>query len=520
MAASNESQGLKIAVAVFVTLTVLMAVSTYFAYKAFTEADAKLTASESKLATANKAQSDALGQVEVLAKYIGSKSTEADAIKTERDNDYKKIDAEIKSIETQVDAAVAQAQAVGASGHELDEAKSKVRQLTNAYMADPNKNYMSSLARLTDLMKSLTALTTRMSFNYVDVKRGLEGANGVNAAKLAEVEKAFNEAKADLIGEQKKHVDEREILVKKVDEFAEDKAKLTTELAGTGAKLRQLEEDSAKKLALAQQTIREYRDRLERTETVMDRPDGVVTFVDYVRGEIHADIGRSKGARPQMQFAIFDSSSPGLPTDKPKGSVELIKVDDTKSIARIMKTISNIDPIKVGDYVYSAAWSPNEPMRFALIGRIDINRDGVDDRDDLKRMIEAAGGIVDYDLPPPEVGKESGKLTGKDAWYVVDDRIPLRELYGANQKPSTARESQEHAQRKSEVIREARLIGVRPMPIERLLPYHGYDYLAPIRGRAEAVDTASMKRLLAPRQEASKPKETETAPKEAEPAPK
>ena len=45
-------------------------------------------------------------------------------------------------------------------------------------------------------------------------------------------------------------------------------------------------------------------------------------------------------------------------------------------------------------------------MRFALIGKIDVNRDGKDDRQDLKRMIEDAGGVVDYDLPPPEFGKE------------------------------------------------------------------------------------------------------------------
>ena len=31
-------------------------------------------------------------------------------------------------------------------------------------------------------------------------------------------------------------------------------------------------------------------------------------------------------------------------------------------------------------------------MRIALVGKIDINRDGRDDRADLKRMIEGAGG--------------------------------------------------------------------------------------------------------------------------------
>lgn len=199
-----------------------------------------------------------------------------------------------------------------------------------------------------------------------------------------------------------------------------------------------------------------------------------------------------------MVLAIFDAKSPGVPTDKPKGTVELIDVNERGSIARIQNTVSSIDPIKVGDVVYSAAWSPNEPMRFALIGKIDIDRNGVDDRNDLKRMIEAAGGIVDYDLPPPDVGRETGKLTGKDAWYVTDERPPLQDVY--QPKTVTGNETAEFLRKQSEALREARLNGVRPMPVERLLPFLGYDFNAPVIGRPEKVDTRALKRVLAPKQ--------------------
>src|SRR5262249_11313873 len=124
------------------------------------------------------------------------------------------------------------------------------------------------------------------------------------------------------------------------------------------------------------------------------------------------------------------SGSPGIPTEKPKGTIELVWVGEKYSLARITETKNHTDPIRPGDIVYSPAWSPNEPMRFALIGKMDINRDGRDDRADLIRMIQAAGGIVDYDLPPPGAGKEQGKITGRDAWYVIDDpekRPPLRD---------------------------------------------------------------------------------------------
>jgi hypothetical protein len=158
-------------------------------------------------------------------------------------------------------------------------------------------------------------------------------------------------------------------------------------------------------------------------ENVLDRPDGRITYVDYGRGEVRTNLTYGMGARPQMQMTIFDSNSPGIPTEKPKGVIELTQVSEKYSIARIVETKSPIDPIRDNDIVYSPAWSPNNPMRFALIGKMDVNRDGRDDRADLIRMIEAAGGIVDYALPPPEAGKESGKLTGRDAWYVFDDRI-------------------------------------------------------------------------------------------------
>ena len=131
------------------------------------------------------------------------------------------------------------------------------------------------------------------------------------------------------------------------------------------------------------------------------------------------------GFRPQLTMTVFDSQSPGTPTDKPKGTIELVQVGDRDSVARIVKTNNPIDPIRVGDIVYSPVIDPYQAMRIALVGKIDINRDGRDDRGDLKRMIEGAGGQVVFDLPPPDVGRKSGDLTGRIDWYVDDEREPL-----------------------------------------------------------------------------------------------
>ncbi len=55
MAAANESQGLKIAVAAFITLTVILTVSSYFLYTNGASAEAKQQSAEETLRTKTKA---------------------------------------------------------------------------------------------------------------------------------------------------------------------------------------------------------------------------------------------------------------------------------------------------------------------------------------------------------------------------------------------------------------------------------------------------------------------------------
>ena len=57
-AAANESQGLKIAVAAFVVLTVALAVTSYFLYSAYSRSEAQLESEQDKLTAAQKEASD------------------------------------------------------------------------------------------------------------------------------------------------------------------------------------------------------------------------------------------------------------------------------------------------------------------------------------------------------------------------------------------------------------------------------------------------------------------------------
>jgi hypothetical protein len=140
------------------------------------------------------------------------------------------------------------------------------------------------------------------------------------------------------------------------------------------------------------------------------------------------------------------------------------------TIARLMAIIILI-ALGMTAFKY-ALRRPSHPAiffkRFALVGRIDTNRDNQDDRQELEQMIEEAGGIVEFDFPPPDVGQQFGTLSNRIDWYVTDGRVPLR----LDRSPNSERVvfgPPDFQKRIGELLREARLDGIRPMPIERLL---------------------------------------------------
>jgi hypothetical protein len=95
-------------------------------------------------------------------------------------------------------------------------------------------------------------------------------------------------------------------------------------------------------------------------------------------------------------------------------------------------------------------------QHFALIGPIDLDHDGRDDRASLSWMILRNGGTVDCDLTLSGTG--SGAISSRTNWYVLDDHGMTKQSFSGPQQKVL-----------SSVIRQARLAGIRPMPLRRLL---------------------------------------------------
>jgi hypothetical protein len=523
MAASNDNQGLKIAVAALATFTVLFASTTYYFYSESSKANSKAAAESKKASEASTLQvasDEALKNVGIALGYAsfrageGGTFPEVDALKGAimktvvglRDSAEKNIKSKVPDA-PQVRAEMAKSQDLSIVLEDQERAANKIQK-------NPSADLKSMIENVNDLVKA--AVDTEVAFfidNY-NLRKALANVNNVHEAQLKSVNDQLKKTKDDLVAVQKTHEEGRVSLTENLDTSRREANQKETELAAMqGTLAEERGKHTTEKTDLRGQ-LTGLREKIERKEDVLDVKDGTISFVDYATKQVRVDVNRSMGVRPTMRFTIFDKKAVGIPSDKPKGQIEVTEVGNQYSIGRIIETIDLAKPIVAGDLIYSAGWNASDPQKFALIGQLDLDQDGKDDRADLKRMIASAGGTVVYDLNIVS-GKEVevGKLTGQIAWYVDDER-PL----SAQQMRELSQAERDFVQRRNEQLREARSLGIRPLPLTRLPGILGYSMRNLRTSPVEGVDKSGLRDLANPSGKAIQPKAEETKPEASTPA--
>ena len=163
MVEAYKSRGLKIALAAFMTLTVILLAVSYFLYSA---------------------QSQAMRQYEELRLKIGRDAEEYEQAAEEMNTHFEKVNEKLKSLATTVNAAFAKAAAAGAQGPDFEQAKDRIQKVIASYRHAPQKTYISSLDRFAELMENLSLMTTEMSIDYVEIRHSLDAATEVAKAKV------------------------------------------------------------------------------------------------------------------------------------------------------------------------------------------------------------------------------------------------------------------------------------------------------------------------------------------------
>jgi hypothetical protein len=213
-------------------------------------------------------------------------------------------------------------------------------------------------------------------------------------------------------------------------------------------------------------------------------PHGKITEVTDGGRTVYINLGKGDGLKPGVVFAVLDEETSKVADAKPKARLKVVDVNQqTDHLSRAIVLPDNRPAtILRGDKIYSPAWQPGREVSFALVGKMDVDGDGKDDREMLKAMIAQNGAKVSVDLPP--TGRKEGALTVNTRWMVIGDEFKVigGVLDGSNEAI---------AKQRADLEQQAKSMGISRISLDKLMGYlrgGGQEDVVPLGSATRASD--------------------------------
>jgi hypothetical protein len=126
--------------------------------------------------------------------------------------------------------------------------------------------------------------------------------------------------------------------------------------------------------------------------------DGHIVSVAEQGSVGYGDLGKKDGVLLGMTFSIFGASELGRANPQPKAECRIVKVMQDACELRLYYPHKSTSPVVSGDVLLNPVYDRERRLRFCLVGKMDINGDGLDDTEQLKALIQEFGGRVDPTL--------------------------------------------------------------------------------------------------------------------------
>jgi len=205
-------------------------------------------------------------------------------------------------------------------------------------------------------------------------------------ARLTDEKNRLTAARDSALGTAKQETDRAQQtldrLIAERRKWAEDKEKLDRQILVLNSNLKDLGE-----------IIRKFRD--VPTESGVD---GHIVSVAEQGSVGYGDLGKKDGVLLGLTFSIFGAVELGRANPQPKAQCRIVKVMQDACELRINYPYKGTSPVVSGDVLLSPIYDRARRLRFCLVGKMDINGDGLDDTEQLKALIQQFGGRVDPTL--------------------------------------------------------------------------------------------------------------------------
>lgn len=438
----RNQQGVVITLIVFIVLTLILGVTTYFGFKGLSEKKQELAQVQSDLQNAtseNSSWAASFKKAKDVAGFAGLGDGHADLAgladkMTER---VAGMDAATGGATT-YEAAVAKLAAnLAQKNTELATAQAEVA----AAQAAMNAEIEKSAAQKTEFDDKVAQMQADFDKSLADAKASYDELTASFNKQTQEVDKVKAQAKDAIAKAQQETADYKE----------------------TATAFADINSDLSRRI-----------DQLSNAE--FERADAQVVYADQANKTVRLNVGTDDGIRPLTTFNVFPSDAIDVGGAKSKGSVQVVAaIGPHECEARILEDEMS-SPIMAGDLVYTPLWRPGEAVRYALDFNLDVNGDGRSDLDEIVGLIQASGGEVAAYLDAD--GKQIGAIDAGVYRLVVSEEEILDVLKN-NFALDQATKDQIVATREG-FLDAAAKNGVRTMPLSDFLVRVGYKKSAQV----------------------------------------
>lgn len=438
----RNQQGVVITLIVFIVLTLILGVTTYFGFKGLSETKQELAQVQGDLKNAtseNSSWATAFKKTKDVAGFAGLGDGHADlgGLADKMTERVKGLDAATGGATTYEDAVAKLAANLAQKNNELVAAQADVAAAQAAMNAEVEKS---------DAQKK--EFDDKVAQMQADFDKSLADAR----ASYQELTDSFNK--------QTQEVDAVKAQAK--DAIATAKQE-TADYKESATKIAEINSDLARRI-----------DQLSNAE--FERADAEVVYADQANKVVRLNVGTDDGIRPLTTFNVFPSDAIDVGGAKSKGSVQVVAaLGPHECEARILEDEMS-SPIMAGDLVYTPLWRPGETVRYALDYNLDINGDGRSDLDEIVGLIQLAGGEVAAYLDAN--GKEVGAIDSGVYRVVVSEE----EIVDALKKDASLDQATKDQilKTRENFLDSAAKNGVRTMTLSDFLVRVGYKKAAQV----------------------------------------
>jgi len=176
-----------------------------------------------------------------------------------------------------------------------------------------------------------------------------------------------------------------------------------------------------KKISDLQRVIEILKSNQSPTDPYAQPADGRVACVNLREGIVWINLGEEDELRPQVTFSVYSGDTNDVNAALTKGSIEVTRILSAHMAEARITNDQSTRPLMEGDKVYSQVWNRGRQVGFAITGIVDLDDDGTDDLEQLKRIIQLNNGKVD--AVPSDDGSVDGEMT-VDTRYLILGKHP------------------------------------------------------------------------------------------------